>query len=265
MTDHSHAQPTNARALLRAWAEDATAAAIFLTRLPIRWRGDWPDGLHARSQRAFPLVGAAIGLAGGAAYAAAAWIGLPPLPAAILAVAAQIALTGALHEDGLADVADGFGGGRDRQRKLDIMRDSRVGSYGALALVAAVGLRAAALAALASPVPVTAALVAGGALSRGVLPAMPHWLKPARTDGVAATAGRPGVDEAVIAAALGGTLTLLAAGFAAGTVALVIGTAAAAATGWLARRQIGGYTGDVLGTAQQAVEIAVLLTLVAAA
>src|SRR6056297_1352473 len=102
--------------------DDLALAASFLTRLPL------PAGLMvgrtvsaaglARSQRVFPLIGAAIGLLAGAVLALALWLELPAWPAAMLALAVQIALTGALHEDGLADVMDGFGGGRDREAKL---------------------------------------------------------------------------------------------------------------------------------------------------
>src|SRR5204863_1906899 len=107
------------------------------------------------------------------------------------AVTAGIALTGALHEDGLADTADGFGGGRDRDDKLRIMRDSRQGSFGVVALVLSIALRAAALGTIGEPIHVTLALIAAHAASRGVLPVLMHVLTPARPDGLGASAGRP--------------------------------------------------------------------------
>src|SRR6185437_5843105 len=128
-------------AALAAWRDDAAAAACFLTRLPLAGFASAETGLPARSMRAFPVVGILVGLVGWAAFAIAA----------VLAVAATVLVTGALHEDGLADTADGLGGGTDRARKLAIMRDSRTGAYGVLALVLSVALRAGALSVLTTP------------------------------------------------------------------------------------------------------------------
>ena len=105
--------------------------------------------------------------------------------------AVGLASTGAFHEDGLADTVDGFGGGRDREHKLAIMRDSRHGTFGILALVLSVGLRAAALAAIGDPIHAGLALVAAHAASRGALPPLMRLLAPARPDGLGAAAGRP--------------------------------------------------------------------------
>jgi adenosylcobinamide-GDP ribazoletransferase len=179
--------------------------------------------------------------------------------AAVLAVAAQVLLTGGLHEDGLADVADGFGGGRSRADKLRIMRDPRLGSFGALALVLALLARIAALIALAGPALAGAALVAAGAVSRAGLPAIMASLPPARDDGLAAGAGRPHPLRAAAAAAIGALLAfaLLPPGAAAG--GLIGAAGALLLIAHLARRQLGGYTGDVLGAAQQLAEIGFLL------
>jgi adenosylcobinamide-GDP ribazoletransferase len=175
----------------------------------------------------------------------------------------MICTTGALHEDGLADVADGFGGGRTREDKLRIMRDSRIGSYGALALVLALLARAGALVALADPSDVLAALVAAGAVSRAALPAVMAISPQARADGLAAAAGRPHPLRAAAAALVAALLAILLLGQAA-PAALLAGAGGALAVALLARRQIGGYTGDVLGAAQQLGEIGVLLGAVAA-
>src|SRR5579864_5025125 len=124
------------------WPDDLLIAAAFLTRMPIPTPAVLPGRL-AQASWAFPLVGVGVGLLGGLAYAFAAWLGLPTLAAALIAVAGTAALTGALHEDGLADTADGFGGGATPEAKLTIMRDSRNGAYGVLALIFSVALRAA--------------------------------------------------------------------------------------------------------------------------
>jgi adenosylcobinamide-GDP ribazoletransferase len=241
--------------------EELTAAAIFLTRLPIRFDGDMPADLHGRALGWYPAIGALIGLGGALVYAAGTTAGLTSMVAALLTLGVQIAVTGALHEDGLADVADGFGGGRDKIAKLAIMRDSRLGSYGVLALIFSVGLRWSALVALADPLAVAAALVVSGALSRAVVPAVYGWLDPARTDGLAAGLGGPPGARVVMASVLGACLAGLVLGVAA-LPTLAVAILAGLAVGWTALRQIGGHTGDVLGACQQVVEIAVLLTLV---
>jgi adenosylcobinamide-GDP ribazoletransferase len=245
----------------RRLRQELTAAAIFLTRLPVRFDGDMPADLHARALGWYPVIGALIGLFGAAVYAAASAAGLTASAAALLTLGVQIALTGALHEDGLADVADGFGGGRDKMAKLAIMRDSRLGSYGVLALIFSVGLRWSALVALADPPAVAGALISAGALSRAVVPAVYGWLNPARTDGLAAGLGGPPGLRVVMAAALGTCIAGLVLTTAALPV-MAVAILAGLAVGGLALRQIGGHTGDVLGACQQVVEVAVLLTLV---
>ena len=242
---------------------DCKVALAFLTRLPVRQGQVWLDADLAASVPLFPVVGALIGLAGGLAYAVASWLGLPPWPAAALALATTIGATGALHEDGLADIADGFGGGRTRQDKLRIMRDPRIGSYGALALLLALLARAGALAALADPLAVVATLVAAGAVSRAALPAVMVSLPRARSDGLAAQTGRPHPLRAA-AAALIAVLTAAALLGEGAPAALLASAAGALAVALLARRQIGGYTGDVLGAVQQLAEVGVLFGALAA-
>jgi adenosylcobinamide-GDP ribazoletransferase len=180
-----------------------------------------------------------------------------------VALATTIWLTGALHEDGLADVADGFGGGRTLEDKLRIMRDPRIGSYGALALVLGLLARAGALASLAAPAEVMTALVAAGAASRAALAAVMTMLPPARADGLAASAGRPHPLRTAAAVLLAALITVVLLGKAA-AAALLAGAAAAFMVAWLARSQIRGHTGDVLGAVQQLTEIGVLLGTVAA-
>ncbi len=245
------------------WWRDVRLAGAFLTRLPTVAGGPAETPL-ASAARAFPIVGAAVGLVAGGALLLGWWLGLHPLASAFIGLAAAVVLTGALHEDGLADVADGFGGGATRSEKLKIMRDSRIGAYGVLAVVFSVGVRAAALAGMAGPGTAAAALVAAGAASRGVLPAVMHVLKPARRGGMARSAGRPQKGDAVTAALLGGLLALLFLPVGPGIAAVVAGAAAAAAFAAFAKNQIGGHTGDVLGALQQVTEVAVLLAVAAA-
>jgi adenosylcobinamide-GDP ribazoletransferase len=164
-----------------------------------------------------------------------------------------------LHEDGLADTADGFGGGRDRAAKLAIMRDSRVGAYGVAALIFSIGLRVAALDAIGDPIHAGLALVAAHAASRGFLGLAMWRLPPAREDGLGAAAGRPGRGVALTGVLLGAAIAVCCLGPSRGIVALVLAEIATVAMAVLARRQIGGYTGDTLGAFQQIGEIVMLL------
>lgn len=182
-----------------------------------------------------------------------------PALAAVWAVAAMALLSGALHEDGLADVADGFGGGGTRARKLDIMRDSRIGSYGALALVLAVGIRVFAVAGLPAM-----ALLAAGAVSRGAMAVPLLLLGPAREGGLGSLVVGAGARR-WICLGLGVVIAgvVLPPGQAVAGVVAAVG-AALVMTG-LARGQIGGFTGDVLGGCVVAAECAGLTAMVCAA
>src|SRR3984893_7123968 len=130
------------------WIDDLRLATALLTRVPLPHPdGAMPAGL-ARAQRAFPLVGAMIGLVGGLVYLSLQAMGIPLLAAAALTLGASAGLIAALHEHGLADVGDGLGGSRDRAAKLLIMRDSRLGTYGAIVLLVGFSVRLSALASL---------------------------------------------------------------------------------------------------------------------
>jgi len=248
-------------------------AAAFLTRLPLEpATGEAPPaeadertpGDLTAAIWLFPAVGFGIGGVGAIALAVLAGVGVPPVVAATLAVGVVLWLTGALHEDGLADLADGFGGGRDRDDKLAIMRDSRIGAYGMLTLAVVIVAKIAALAALAT-VDIGAAagaLIAAATWSRALFAPTMRWLPPARDDGLGAMAGTPAEGDTWKGLALGALLAALVTVTPAGAGVLVIlaaGGLAAFAVGWLALRQIGGYTGDVLGAAQQAGEAAALI------
>jgi adenosylcobinamide-GDP ribazoletransferase len=244
------------------WLADLRTAVAFLTRLPMPHpQGAVPENF-VRAHRAFPLVGAAIGGAVGLLCLALRAIGLPDLAAAALALGASALLTGALHEDGLADVADGFGGGRDVAAKLEIMRDSRLGTYGALILMVSFVAKVSALAALPDGYAVQS-LIAAHALARGVLPFMAMNLDYARKDGLAANAGRPVSATALTAGAIAVLIGLLALPWRDALGAALMAAACAIGMAWLAQRQIGGQTGDVLGGAEQLGETAILLLLAA--
>ncbi len=251
----------------RAWFSDLAEAARLLTRLPLpavrppkaEAEAGVEAGAASHPSRCYPLVGLGVGLLAALAFALATWLALPPFAAALAALAAAILATGALHEDGLADVADGFGGGHNRERKLAIMRDSRIGSYGVLALILVTAARGGSLTALAEPCAVATALIAAHALSRAGLAPIMWALPPARSDGLAAATGRPGGADALAALVFGIAAAFLLLD---GAVALVAVVACAVVQGGLAlqaRRQLGGATGDVLGAAQQVGEAAVLL------
>ena len=246
-------------------ARDAAADALrFFTRLPVPqgWGSHDSTAIFDGVARAAALAGLVVGIVGGAVLAGLTALGLSPLPAATLAVAAGVALSGALHEDGLADVADGFGGGRDRERKLAIMRDSRLGSFGATALILTLLARVSLVAALAEGLgPVAGlAVAAASTLARpaAVLPTI--LLPPARTDG-AGHAARPAASAVALGWALGATLAALMAGIGPGLGAAALAALAACALAALARRQIGGVTGDVCGAAAALGEAAALLAL----
>ena len=146
-----------------AWQDEAKLAFAFLTRLPFRAAAAPEPGALARAAWAFPLAGILVGVTGGIAFSLSDRLGLPINAMALLAVAATVLITGGLHEDGLADTADGLGGGAGRDEALAIMRDSRSGAFGVLAMVFSVGLRVACLAALPDARIAVSALVAAHA------------------------------------------------------------------------------------------------------
>ena len=233
-------------------------AVTFLTRLPVAAGLDHYEGRLARAARYFPLTGVLIGATAGLVFYLASLALAPPL-AAGLAIAAGILVTGALHEDGLADTCDGMGA-RDPERMLEIMRDSRIGSYGTVALVLSIGLRWAALAGL-SPVNGLIALIVAHTVSRAMLPPVLTSTKYARSQGLAqSVAGGVRGGEALVATLLAFAVAMTA-GPIAGVVAMAAGIAAAGGVLAVVMRRLAGYTGDTLGAIQQVAEIAVLIVL----
>ena len=174
---------------------------------------------------------------------------LAPLPTAAVAVAAGLLITGAFHEDGLGDTADAFGGGTTVERRLEIMKDSRVGSYGVLALGIVLLARWAALTALLGAGQ-WGAIVAAAAMSRAPMALLMAALPNARGSGLAASHGAPSPGVAVQAVAVALLLGWLCAGAAVLPMALAMAVAAGLVA-LVARAKIGGQTGDVLGAAQQ--------------
>jgi adenosylcobinamide-GDP ribazoletransferase len=238
---------------------DLAAGFVLLTRLPVRA----PETAFTRGAAAawaWPLVGGVLGAITGCAAWALLALGLPAPLAAGLCLALAALMTGAMHEDGLADSADGFWGGWEPARRLEIMKDSHIGSYGVIALILSLGLRWIALSAVFEAGLALPVLVAVGALSRAAMPALMHALPAAREGGLSRSVGRVPFDMAVLASVIAVVVALLTLGLAALTLvlaAMIVAWAVAA----LARAKIGGQTGDVLGAAQQMVEIVCLLVL----
>jgi len=235
---------------------DLAEALGLLSRLPVPHRG----GRGAAAAWAWPLAGALLGGLAGLAGSAAALAGAPAAVAAGLILTAGILMTGALHEDGLADSADGLWGGNDIQRRLEIMRDSRIGSYGVLALILGLGLKWAALTELVLRGDAFWAVIASGALSRAAMVAVAARLPHARPDGLSAATGRPDARVERLALLAGLVVAVLCLGLGALTAALAAALAGVAVAR-LARRRLTGQTGDILGATQQVAEIAILLVL----
>lgn len=238
------------------------AAFALLTRLPIgRWSVANSDYTLTSSTWAYPVVGATVGGLGGLTYWLLHALTFPPTVCAIITIAVIVVTTGALHEDGLADIADGFGGGVTRERKLEIMRDHCVGTYGVVAVFLALAVRAGAITTLREPALVLSSLIAAGAISRTVVVAL-MWLMPlARSDGLAAGVRRPGKGSLIAAVTLGVLAASMALSATASLVVAAVGALACVGVATLAHRQIGGVTGDVLGAGQQAAECAILAAL----
>ena len=243
--------------------KDIYASVVFLTRFPAP---SWPAAASrplASAMWTFPIAGVLVATVGGGVYIICDLMELPGFVAALFATVALIMTTGGLHEDGLADLADGVWGGENADKRLEIMFDSRIGTYGTIALIASVGGRAAAIAAISDPAMVLGALVAACGVSRGMMPLVAAFSRPAKGDGLGAGAGKPSWSS------WGGALliSLLICPLAApadwlgAMIAAVLG---ASVIGWFAHRNLGGYTGDVLGASQQVAEIFALAVIAGA-
>lgn len=255
----------------------ATAQAVrFYSRLPVpRLPGE--DDPHAVPDfrvmpRALPLAALIIAAPAMATLALAVWLGLSGLAAGALAIAVLATTCGAFHEDGLADSADGLFGGQTAERRLEIMKDSRIGSFGATALMLALVLRVGMLEALVErggALLACAALAGAAGWSRALGIQLLARDAPARAYGAVADVGRPTPLTALVTLLLAATLAL-GAGAAGGlplpavALALALGYLAMQGLRRLALRLIGGPTGDIAGATQQLAEIAFYLGLLLA-
>lgn len=242
-------------------------ALQFFTRVPVpRWVGFDPDWLQHAS-RYFPAVGIVVGAVAAAMYALAGWV-LPPVVAVLLSTIAGIYLTGAFHEDGFADACDGLGGGMTPQRVLDIMKDSRIGAYGAIGIGLLLALKCVALSFLAPPM-VMAVLLAAHPLSRLAATVLIWRLDYVKAEGKAKPLAQQMSSAEFLIAAVTGVLAVAVLYFIGwlSWQAIAAGVAAVALTTvWLARKfvmRIGGYTGDCLGAVQQVAEVAFYLAVLA--
>jgi adenosylcobinamide-GDP ribazoletransferase len=203
------------------------------------------------------LAGVIVGVLAANAAILALWIGLSPWIAAGLTLTVQIVVTGAMHEDGLADCADGFWGGWTVDERLEIMRDSRIGTYGVIALVLSLLFRWSLIHGLVAGGYLFGPLVAIAALSRVPMVALMYWLHPSRPHGLSHSTGRTNADVVILASATALLIAVFFAGFVAIPLAVITAVFA-----WLVAKvalaKIGGQTGDVLGASQQLTEIALL-------
>jgi adenosylcobinamide-GDP ribazoletransferase len=242
------------------WVQQFFLSMTFLTRVAMPVRGDAGAMPLAQCIWAFPLVGMFVGLSCAMIYLVCLLLSISPLIAGLLTLLFQVVLTGGLHEDGLADTADGLGG-RDQAHKLAIMHDSRIGSYGVLALVLFMSMRAQSLAGFVNYAPTIWGFMAAGAISRSVMGIMMYLLPPVKVEGLAAGAGRPSVAQAVAAAAISfiplagfGDMYIFIVCVCVATITLVM------AADYI-RRHFGGITGDLLGAVQVVTETFLLITL----
>ncbi len=248
----------NDQALVRAG--DIGVALSLLTRIPVPGTPDYARG--ALAAWAYPLVGLPVAALAGGAGLLAMQAGLPSPFSALITLVFLVILTGAMHEDGLADTADGLWGGWDPEKRLAIMKDSHIGTYGVAAVFFSLAWRCAALFMLydmGAYAAISAILVAA-ILSRAVMPVLMAALPAARNTGLSHRVGRVPKSTAVLAMGLAGVL----AGVLIGPMAIAALVAVALTTGAvavIAHKKIGGQTGDILGAGQQLAEIAVLTIL----
>lgn len=238
---------------------DLPAALGLLTRLPIGVDGDQAMARGAASAWAFPLVGVIIGVVLAVAASVLLGLGVPSGITAALILAASVVITGAMHEDGLADSADGLWGGWDKTRRLAIMKDSHIGVYGVCAIALSLLIRWLALSTIVAFGIHWMALIAAAALSRTSMVVLMAAMPNARAGGLSQKVGRPATQTAWLAVGIG-AMVAVASGYAGMIFVAVIATLAC---GLIARAKIGGQTGDILGATQQITEIAVLVAIVA--
>jgi len=240
---------------------DLAAAFSLLTRLPVPVDHDRAGARAAAAVWAYPLVGAIVGALAGAFGTTLLWFGVPAGIASAGVIGVAMLLTGALHEDGIADCADGLGGGSSRDRALEIMKDSRIGAYGAAALAIVLLARWSGVQGTLGSLNLWA-FAAFGAASRVPMVLAMYALPLARNTGLAAGVGRPALAPVLLACVLAAVICLLALG-SAGLGVLFWAVVIPLPLFILALRKIGGYTGDILGGSQQLAEIAAMAAVLA--
>lgn len=237
---------------------DIAVSLALLTRLPIPLKGEnFTRG--ARAAWAYPLVGVVMGFTLATLSGFLLWLGLESGTVALVILATSVVLTGAMHEDGLADCADGFWGGWEKDRRLEIMKDSQIGSYGVIALVLSLAARWWALSLLLDQ-GAYAALIAVPVVSRAAMPVVMAALPHARANGLSHAQGRPDATVAASAAGIAFVIAVLMLDWSAFMIAILTALTIAAVIA-IARAKIGGQTGDVLGATQQLVEVVLLIAL----
>ena len=246
----------NATEILRQRLIELAAAFALLTRLPVHRFALPRLTVPADAVWAYPVVGAAIGAIGGAVYWLAHSLSCPPALAALCAILAMVLATGAMHEDGLA--------GETKERSLSIMRDHQIGTYGVIALVLSLAMRATAITLIAEPHAVVAALVGAGAASRLSAVLIMTVLPPARRDGLSASVGSPTAGVAGITLCLTFMIVWLVLPFVVALLLILSATVSAMVLGRVALTRLGGQTGDVLGASSQVCECLALIVLVIA-
>ncbi len=253
----------NAAEMLRKRLAELAAAFALLTRLPVKRLALPRLTVPSEAVWAYPIVGAAVGAIGGAVYWLTYSLSCPPALAALCALVAMILATGALHEDGLADFADGLAGDT-KERSLSIMRDHQIGTYGVIALMLSLAVRAAAVTLIAEPRAVMAALIAADTASRLSAVLIMAALPPARSDGMSASVGSPTAGLAAIALGVTFIIAWLLLPFGVALLLILSAIVSAIVLGRVAFRRLGGQTGDVLGASSQICECLALILLVAA-
>lgn len=230
-------------------------AFVLLTRLPMPRLPDAAFERSAQAVWAYGIVGGVLGALAALFGVIAIAAGAPAPVAAGIVLVILIVSAGAMHEDGLADTADGFWGAQSADKRLAIMKDSQIGSYGTLSLILVTGLRWSAISVLLTSAP--AAVIAGAALSRAAMPLVMHRLPPARSAGLSQGVGQPAFSVTLAALALGFAIAYSAVGSAA-LLSILLCVMISGACIFVADRKIKGQTGDVLGATQQLCEVATL-------
>lgn len=259
--DDEDGPATGVLELLCAVPGDFLVCLTFFTRLPTFLSVDHTRPM-SRAAQMFPAIGLIVGIIGGLVLALGTALQLPYYLISILTITAMIIATGALHEDGLADMIDGFGGGRERVRKLEIMKDSHIGTYGVLALFLSQGMRVVLIASLllkGLDLAITV-LLAAQMVSRGFSMFLWAGLPPARSNGLSKQAGQPQSQALVIALVTTSIALLCLLLPNLNIITILFATALSGLVSYLmillCRRQIGGQTGDTIGATQQLCDLA---------